>query len=89
MQVMNDKKMLLKRLKALQFAKPELVLFLDTHPQNHQAMSLLEEYRRRYRDTLAAYEAKYGKLVITVDDAEPCQSWAWINDPWPWEIEED
>lgn len=84
---MNEKERMRRRVNALAFAVHELVLFLDTHPENRQAMTLLEEYRRRHAEAVADYESKYGRLIVTVSDAMPSDSWQWLDDPWPWEQE--
>ena len=84
---MNEKQMMQKRINALAFAIHELVLFLDTHPNNRQAMELLREFRRRKQNAIAEYEAKFGKYVETTADVEPTDYWSWIDSPWPWEKE--
>lgn len=85
---MNEKMNMLTKIHALAFAIHELVLFLDTHPQNRQAMEMLREFRRRRKEAIAAYEARFGKYIETVDDVEPEERWDWIDSPWPWEKED-
>ena len=84
---MNEKIMLTRRIDALDFSIHELVLYLDTHPSDQKAMSLLREYRRRRREAISGYESKYGPYVKTVDDVHPKDYWNWIDSPWPWEKE--
>ncbi len=85
---MSEKERMLRHIGALSFAAHELNLFLDTHPESRQAMTLLEGYRRRRDEAVAAYEQKYGKLIANINDSGISDSWEWINDPWPWEREE-
>lgn len=84
---MNERKMLKRRIDALAFSIHELILFLDTHPDNRQAMQMLREFRRRRNEAIANYESKFGALVETTDDVNPTDYWNWIDSPWPWERE--
>lgn len=85
---MNEKNNMRTKIHALSFAVHELVLFLDTHPQNRQAMELLREFRKRRDDAIAAYEARFGRYIETTEDVEPTDYWNWIDSPWPWEKED-
>ena len=84
---MNEQVMLKRRIDALDFSILETELFLDTHPNNRQAMQMLREYRRRRRDAISNYEAKCGPYIKTADDVHPVDYWNWIDSPWPWERE--
>lgn len=69
------------------FAVHEAVLYLDTHPDDQNA---LEYYRRKQQQLMQASE-NYQKVVgplraCTVDTSSG--SWRWVETPWPWEIEE-
>ena len=85
---MSDKKMMKNRIHSLDFAIHELVLFLDTHPTNRQAMELLREFRKRRDEAVAEYESRYGNYVVTTDDVDPVDYWYWLDSPWPWERED-
>lgn len=70
------------------FAVHEAVLYLDTHPDDQNA---LEYYRRKQQQMMQAAE-NYQKVVgpiraCAVDTSSG--SWRWVETPWPWEIEED
>lgn len=70
------------------FAVHEAVLYLDTHPNDQNA---LEYYRKKQQQLIQANE-NYQKIVgptrsCMVDTNSG--SWRWIETPWPWEIEED
>ena len=82
---MNDKNMMKKTIDSLCFSILETELFLDTHPRDQKALYMLREYRRRKRDAIAAYEAKFGKYIVTTDDVPATENWSWIDSPWPWE----
>jgi len=70
---------------ALCFAAHEMLLYLDTHPNDTEAfktyqglLALGEEAKRRYTE-------KFGPLC-TGDLAEQ-KSFKWLCGPWPWEYE--
>ncbi len=77
-------KELFERIRAYQFALYDIELFLDSHPNDTQAMQLRGHYMTKLRQLKDAYEQHYGTLVITKNDVE--ESWRdWVNDPWPWD----
>lgn len=63
----------------------DTMLFLDTHPNNRQAMEFFNYTREIYREAVKAFESQFGPLSAGSSDSE---SWAWVNEPWPWEVEE-
>lgn len=82
---MNEKNMMKKSIDSLCFSILETELYLDTHPRDQRALHMLREYRRRKREAIAAYEAKFGKYIATTDDVPATDCWGWIDSPWPWE----
>jgi hypothetical protein len=80
---MSEKEMLLRKINTMDFAMYELKLFLDTHPNDADALALRDKYAKRRDVLVAEYEQKYGPLnMSTVTGAT---MWKWIADPWPWE----
>ena len=57
---MNEKRMMKQSIESLCFSIFETELYLDTHPRDAKALQMLREYRRRKREAIAAYEAKFG-----------------------------
>lgn len=82
---MREKDALRRKIWELDFALHELVLFLDTHPTNAKAISLMREYRKLRNETVALYESKFGEYIVTPADAPLEDDWKWIKGPWPWE----
>ncbi len=74
----------LNELSALQFAVTELGLYLDTHPEDAEALALFREYAERTMEARAAYEERFGPLLMQNAGEKGC--WDWICDPWPWEF---
>lgn len=46
----------------------------------------MDEYRKKYEELKAQYEASYGPLN---ENRSKTSRWDWVTSPWPWEIEED
>ena len=82
---MNERQMLLQKISEQQFAATELALFLDTHPDNQQALSLHEQYTNEYLALKKAFEEKFGPLTVFCPNHG--EKWCWVKDPWPWEKE--
>ena len=71
-------------LQAVGFAMQELALYLDTHPEDAEALELYRHYQKIYHDGMMRYSEKYGPLShgTPVDD----KTYTWLNEPWPWEF---
>jgi spore coat protein JB len=79
---MNDRKRLLNRISATQFAAWELHMYLDTHPCDRTANEMFRKYTDEAKMLRREYESKYGPLTISASNEAD-----WLNDPWPWENE--
>ncbi|MCD7944585.1 MAG: spore coat protein CotJB [Clostridia bacterium] len=67
------------------FVLDETRLFLDTHPENRQALEYYKKYSSLYRDAVAEYEAARGPLT-TQSEAVTGDTWMWSCGGWPWQI---
>ncbi len=63
---------------AASFAAWEMRLYLDTHPDDQQALALFRQLCRE------AGEENYATAFLP-DSCCNTTSWNWTNDPWPWE----
>lgn len=77
-----SKDKLLRRVSALGFAMYELRLFADTHPNNIDAIEMLNSYQNKYEAVKEEYEKLYGPLTLNGYNSDE-----WLMDPWPWENE--
>ena len=70
-------------LQALGFAVQELALYLDTHPEDMEALELYRNYQNRLHKCSMEYSEKCGPLNhgTPVND----KNYSWLDDPWPWE----
>lgn len=82
----NDRKKLFRDIQIVSFAIDDIKLFLDTHPQNEEAMNYFRHYRDIMETMVAKYTEQYGPL--TVNDSKAEESWEWVYTPWPWELED-
>ena len=81
----SEKEMLMRRMSAAQFAEWETHIYLDTHPNDDSAMDAHDKYGKKYEMLKKEYESKYGPVDAMVSPGT--HRFAWINDPWPWEME--
>ena len=72
---------LMNQIQSYAFAINDLILYLDTHPNDEKALSLHNDYANEYRKMYEEYERRFGPLSIYC----PCNSYRWIASPWPWE----
>ena len=73
---------LMKKVYETGFALDDILLYLDTHPTDAEAMNFYRYARQANREAVRAYEQVYGPLMITQVDSK---DWSWMKNPWPWE----
>lgn len=82
----DDRRKLLMFITEVSFAIDDSVLYLDTHPEDKDALEYYETYKKLRKQALAEYTKLYGPLLN--EDVNSCNYWAWVKDPWPWEVQE-
>lgn len=85
---MKDRNRQSAAMRALQeagFTLHELVLYLDTHPENRKALSMYQTYRKKYLELVSQYEASFGPLTANSVTGD---SWTWGASCWPWQNRE-
>jgi len=88
MNMINQKEMTrnpMNRLQAMDFAIGELSLYLDTHPNDTEALELFQTYVETYADALQKFEQDYG--ASTRYGAGIRGRYDWTDGPWPWEYD--
>ena len=65
------------------FAIDDIVLFLDTHPDDKKALAYYYKYKTLHSEAMKEYAQNYGPLLKTQVTSENC--WTWNAGPWPWE----
>lgn len=81
-QNMNQRQ-LLQWIDEVSFAVTDILLFLDTHPDDADAIAYFNYYNAERQKALDLYASQYTPL--TVDTISECNHWYWVTDPWPWE----
>ncbi|MGN0335361.1 MAG: spore coat protein CotJB [Lachnospiraceae bacterium] len=78
------RKDLMNKINLVSFAVNDATLFLDTHPNDADALAYFQKYRQMRVDALKEYEKHYAPLLLDVacDSSLP---WSWVKEPWPWE----
>ena len=73
----------LYNLMAASFAVDDLGLYLNTHPDDEQAIALFNQLVEREEKAAQCYEQKHGPI----QKASPVSgdTFEWNDNPWPWE----
>ncbi len=79
----RNKERIMKQIMALSFTQNELVLFLDTHPDNQKALAKYHEITAELNELRKFYKENFGPL--TYAEVTSKTDWTWIKSPWPWE----
>ncbi|TYO96152.1 spore coat protein CotJB [Desulfallas thermosapovorans] len=85
MEQRNQVKMLLQ-IQQLSFVATELNLFLDTHPDDQQALAMFNQVHKDLLQAVRNYEQVYGPLLSFGYSPNVQNYWKWVDSPWPWEI---
>lgn len=81
---MNAQTALMTKIKQYDFTLKELNLYLDTHPNCRRALAMFQKYRKLREEAVREYNEKFGP--ITPEQNLSTQRWAWIDEPFPWEV---
>lgn len=77
----------LAQLQALEFVILELGTYLDTHQDDAEAFALFQQYVAMNKSARESYESTYGPL--TRKSAADAEKYNWLQDPWPWNYQEN
>lgn len=78
-----NRQALLKEIQAAKFALIETELFLDTHPCDQEALEYYLCRKEKLEELLACWE----KICPRVCKDGREMRWAWVDTPWPWQVE--
>ena len=82
----DEKKDMLRRLTVLDFVAVDLQLFLNTHPDEAEALTAYNQTVTESAALRQEYERLYGPLV-SYRSPELSNNWRWSDNPWPWQTE--
>lgn len=77
---------LLNCINEVSFALDDLLLYLDTHPYDGDALQYAEQFTRQRNAVVAVYARRFAPLTIDSTENAMSGAWNWILQPWPWEI---
>ena len=80
---MTSKKEKLFEVQKYNFAAYDLLLYLDTHPNDKKAFRMFRELVKKFNSARCEYEKEYGPLEAY--NAADFEKFAWLDSPWPWE----
>ncbi|MCL6549238.1 MAG: spore coat protein CotJB [Alicyclobacillus sp.] len=75
----------LTELQAIDFVLVDLTLYLDTHPDDAQALAQFTQFQRRKQVLTQQFEALFGPLQ-EFGNSPAGRTWAWSDAPWPWQV---
>ena len=79
----GSQQQMLQFISEISFTIEELVLFLDTHPCDQDALAYYDEMKKLRKKAIEEYTDCYGPLFKYNVNAD--NEWQWIMTPWPWE----
>ncbi len=80
-----DRSNLLCKLQSYNFAAYDMLLYLDTHPDDKKAFRIFQELVEKTNELKKEYQEKYGPLSAYATAKR--DSFDWLDSPWPWEKE--
>ncbi|MCH5253699.1 MAG: spore coat protein CotJB [Lachnospiraceae bacterium] len=81
----SEQAKLLHNIDLMGFVIVEMNLYLDTHPDDTEAIDYLRHYVHMKNQAMREYASKYGPLTVSTADASDCNEWTWATSPMPWE----
>lgn len=78
----NDREAKLYNVMCYSFAITDMNLYLDTHPEDRNALNFLKELIKEEEKAKNEYISTYGPLNICDVKGD---KFNWIDSPWPWE----
>lgn len=93
---MPDKAQLLKEINESSFAVNDITLYLDTHPQDMDALQFFQTHRAKRKAAMQEFESNFYPLTVDcIENLNPPSStdsnysgtthWTWSDGPAPWE----
>lgn len=80
-----DKNRFMQNVYELGFVMVETALYLDTHPNDAEALAFYAEMKEKYREAVRLYNENVGPLDFYSVTNE--NYWSWVATPMPWEME--
>lgn len=75
----------LREIQTYNFAAYDMLLYLDTHPDDKKAFMMFKDLVNKTMALKEAYEKEYGPLTAFSTASQ--SSFNWLDNPWPWDKE--
>jgi len=82
---MMDNSSLLNKVRSYHFAALDLLLYLDTHPDDKKAFAMFRDTVAKAKQLKKEYEQNCRPL--SAFSAAKFDEFRWLESPWPWEKE--
>ncbi|APH03423.1 spore coat protein CotJB [Bacillus weihaiensis] len=76
---------LLEDIQAIDFVLVELTLYLDTHPDDRQALQQFNQCAAHSKQLKQVFESKFG-MLLQYGGSYADAKWSWGTAPWPWQV---
>lgn len=76
---------MLEEIQAIDFVLVELTLYLDTHPNDPDALNQYNECARKSMELKIQFEQQFGPLMA-FGKSFSNYPWEWKEAPWPWQV---
>lgn len=80
-----SKDQLMHQISVVSFAAYDMLLYLDTHPDDTNALAYYREQCDIRRQLLNDYASQFGPLTADYACKNTSAEWDWVMQPWPWE----
>jgi spore coat protein JB len=75
----------MEQLQAVDFVLVELTLYLDTHPDDFEAINQFNQFAKERKRLKKIIESNYGPLM-QFGNSYSGYPWNWNDAPWPWQL---
>jgi spore coat protein JB len=76
---------MMEELQQTDFVLVELQLYLDTHPDDANAIQQFNQFSMKRRMIKEQFEAQFGPLQ-GFGNSYSGYPWGWNDEPWPWQV---
>ncbi len=80
----DDREKMLEVLTALDFMAVDMALYLDTHPEDKNAIDIYNQIIKEADTARTMYEKNFGPLC-SYRSASSEDKFKWIDNAWPWQ----
>jgi spore coat protein JB len=75
----------IEQLQAVDFVLVDLTLYLDTHPDDFEAINQFNQFAKERKRLKKIIESNYGPLM-QFGNSYSGYPWNWDDAPWPWQL---